>query len=399
VFLDEFNRTGPTQDIGDPWDSTNASGEWWLDTNTQPTDGGDNALFELTGTGEIFGPEVQQWDDGYSAKFDIIDELVGNVYRILFGAPEDTGRPGVPPLPGADCIIVEYEVGELTDPVTNTSALRIYTRADNVETLVREKYFPPQSVNGQNGRTLYGHWLNTNKDNTFCAWISDSAYPSRIITTGISPPGRYFGAANASGSDLLPIEIDNYELEKATWEDVNGERQPCFACTCVCYDYTADDPDTYPTPIDRKLYPGILSLRIAGQCCTPLPLWPCGDCPAAVDETLTLKFEDSIDDFVGYYGWVNREEFEMCGYPFQFRLECDATGILNLAIYYDAGSGWQQISYIESQSPTAGSIVLVFEEHTCTPIYTKWTLYLNSLSGFPCCLSCSTGSYTIEVFA
>ena len=50
-------------------------------------------------------------------------------------------------------------------------------------------------------------------------------------------------AANASGSEDLPIEIDDYELQVLERQGVDGEELPCFVCTCVCYDYEDDDED------------------------------------------------------------------------------------------------------------------------------------------------------------
>jgi hypothetical protein len=393
IFTDNFDRGGPTQTIGLPWDWANADGEWWIDASTQPKYPDDSALYEVTGTGEIIGPKAPEWDEGHGVSYDIIDEQVGNRYRIIFGAPEDPGRPGVPPLPGCDCIIAEYEVGELTTPPTATSAIRVYSRVGGVETLLKEKLIPPQAVNSQNGRRFYAWHINTHDDGTFCVWIGSSAYPSQVTLTGITPPGLYFGAANRS-KDELPIEIDDYTIDLATWETVNGERQPCFACICVCYDYEDDDPDANPTPIARALYPGVLHLRIVGECCTPIPVfWPCGTCPSAVDETIDLEYENDYPT-VGYNGWYNHTDLTICGYPFQFRIECDATGILTLGMYYKPylGAAWQEIVQ-------GAAITLELDSHTCEPIYEHWTLTLASLSGFPCCLSCSTGSYEIEIWA
>lgn len=396
VFRDRFDRGGPTQDIGHPWDDVNATGEWWIDASTQPKYPTDSALYEVTGEGEIFGPEAPEHDEGWSAAFDVIDELPGNRYRILFGAAEDVGRPDVPPLPGAECIIVEYEVGEYIDDDEDgqpeyTSCVRIYTRTNNVETLVKEKYIPPQATNVQNGRRVYGHYVNTNNDHTFCAWIGTSAYPSLISVVGLVPPGRWFGAANRS-KDQLPIEIDDYTIDVMTWENVGGDSLPCYQCTCVCYDYVDDDPANEIT--DRKLYPGVLQLRFYGRCCDPIPLlWPCGDCPAAVDVTIGLEFESDYPT-IGYNGWYNHVDLTVCGYPFQFRAECDSSGFLTLSIYYQpyVDAEWQLIVQ-------GGAISLEMLSHTCTPIHELWKLTLRSLSGFPCCLGCSTGEYYIEIFA
>lgn len=400
IFRDSFDRGGPTQDIGQPWDDANAQGEWWIDASTQPKYPNDSALYEVTGEGEIWGPLAREHEEGHSAAFDVIDEQPGNRYRIMFGAPEDVGRPDVPPLPGADCIIVEYEVGEYVDDDEDgqpefTSAIRIFRREDNVETLVKEKWIPPQAVNVQNGRRLYAHYVNTNNDQTFCAWIGSSVYPSLLTVVGLEPPGLYFGAGNRS-KDNLPIEIDDYTIEVMTWETVEGESMPCYACTCVCYDYVDDDPNN--EVIGRALYPGVLQLRIRGQCCEPL-YEPCDTsaCPGAVDETINLEFENDYPT-IGYNGWYNHTDFTMCGYPFQFRAECSATGLLTVSIYYKpyVGSDWQQI--VLNYSP-GFSNYMQLDYHSCVPIYEQWTLTLNSLSGFPCCLGCTKGSYTIEIFA
>lgn len=190
VFVDRFDRTGPTQTIGDPWDSANASGEWWLDNTS---------LYEVSGTGEIIGPRIPE-NNGYQASFEIIDELPHNVYRIIFGAPEDVGRPNVPPLPGCDAIIAEFYVGDY-DGAAEDSRIRIYWRTNGTEVLVAEKEFPCPAVNFQGGRKFTAHWINTHEDHLFCAWVSHSAYPSLVAVTGLTPPGRYFGAANASGSE------------------------------------------------------------------------------------------------------------------------------------------------------------------------------------------------------
>jgi hypothetical protein len=391
VFRDKFDRGGPTQDIGLPWDDVNATGEWWIDASTKPKYLGDSALYEVTGEGEIIGPDVQYNPDGYGAAFDTVDELPGNRYRIIFGAPEDPDRPGVPPLPGCDCLIAEYEVGELTWPVTYTSAVRIYVRANGVETLVKEKWIPPQATNLQNGRRFYAHWLNTHGDKTFCVYIGSSAYPSQVTITGYSPPGLYFGVANRS-KDQLPIEIDEYSLEIATWENVDGEDLPCYKCTCVCYDYVDDDPAK--ELIARSLYPGVLSVRIRGQCCTPF-MTPCDTsaCPGYVDETIAVEFENDYPS-VSYNGWYNHTAFTLCGYPFQFRVECDQSGMLTLSLYYQPypGAAWQEIVQ-------GGALSLTRLVHTCVPIYERWKLTLRSLSGFPCCLGCTTGEYDIEIFA
>jgi hypothetical protein len=396
VFFDRFDRGGPTQNIGSPWDDVNATGEWWIDYSTQPKYPNDSALYEVTGEGEIFGPEAPEHDEGWSAAFDVIDELPGNRYRILFGAPEDLGRPDVPPLPGADCIIAEYEVGEYIDDDEDgspefTSCVRIYTRFDHVETLVKEKWIPPQATNVQNGRRFYAHYVNTNNDHTFCAWIGSSAYPSLVSVVGLIPPGRWFGAANNS-LDQLPIEIDDYTIEIMTWENVEGESMPCYACTCVCYDYAGDDPNN--EVVGRALYPGVLQLRIRGQCCTPF-MTPCdtSSCPGAVDETINLEWESDYPT-LAFNGWVNHTEFLLCGYPFQFRAECGGTGFLTLSMWikWAPDDDW-------SMFVLGGAISLVRNYHTCVPIYESYTLTLNSLSGFPCCISCTRGEYTIEIFA
>ena len=376
VFYDEFNRTGPA--VGNNWDEVNANGTWGIT---------DNSLWETSGSGEILhGSRVQLNDDGYGVSYDIYDEVVGNVYRIIFGALTSHA--------GADCLIAEYEVGELTDPVTSTSAIRIYTRVSGVETLVAEKYIPPQAVDANGGRRFYAWYHNWYDEGTFCVWIGTSTYPSLLVTTGQTIQDRYFGAANATGGEV-PINIDNFEIELATYENVNGARQPCFWCTCRCYDYIDDDPEN--EKIDDKAYPGVLNLNIAGGCC--VPVYEGADttgCVDGVDEDIALEF-DADYPTVGSNQWVNHSDFTLCGYPFQFRLACDATGILVLFIYYKpfGGSPWQQISYVVP--PTYGAIVLTRTGHSCTPIMTTWTLTLNSLSGFPCCVGFSKGSFTITI--
>lgn len=403
VFYDRFDRPGPTQDIGTPWDWVNAQGEWWITESTQPKYPDDSALYEVTGTGEIIGPKIPE-NIGYQASYDVIDELPYNVYRIIFGAPEDVGRPGVPPLPGGECIIAEYEVGPYIDDDEDgqpdyTSCIRVYTRdAAGNETLIKEKYIPPQATNAQNGRRFYAHWINTHDDNTFCAWIGSSAYPSLVAVTGLTPPGRYFGAANASGSEDLPIEIDDYELQVLDREGVNAEELPCFACTCVCYDYEGDDPDN--EVIDRQLYPGILHLRFYGECCDPLyPECDTDPCVGPVDISIDLEFENDILEMIGFNGWHNHTDLTLCGYPFQFRAECDANGILVISMYYKpyVGAEWQQI--ITLPTPEGGSVNLDMLSHTCTPIAEVWQLTLKSLSGFPCCLGCTTGAFYIVITA
>lgn len=379
VFVDHFDRTGPTQLIGDPWDHVNATGEWWLDNTS---------LYEVAGTGEIIGPRIPE-NNGYQASFEIIDERPHNVYRIIFGAPEDVGRPLVPPLPGCDCIIAEFYVGDYV-ATGEWSRIRIYTRAAGVETLVAEKEFPAPSVNWQGGRKFTAHWINTHEDHLFCAFVSHSPYPSLVAVTGLTPPGRYFGAANASGSEELPIRIDDYELMTLTWETLDGELVPCFACTCVCFDYVDDDPEKEKT--DRKLYPGKLFLRIFGQCCDPLPIFcDLSACPDALDETIELLFTPDYP-YVAFNGWVNQDGRLLCGYPFQFRVECDSAGMLTFTMYYQAypGAEWAEIVQ-------GGAISLERLEHSCTPIYELWKLTLSSLSGFPCCLGCTTGEYYIEI--
>ena len=389
VFYDRFDRGGPTQVIGDPWDDVNATGEWWIDGSTQAKYPADSALYEVTGSGEIIGPSAPD-GQGWSASYDIIDELPHNVYRIIFGAAEDAGRPGLPPLPGADCIIAEFYIGDY-DATQEYSEIRIYTRSGGVETLVKKKAFPCPAVNFQNGRRFHAHWLNTHGDNTFCAWVSHSAYPSLVVATGVSPPGNYFGAANASGSADLPIEIDDYEIEKAAWETVDGEQVPCFACTCVCYDYPNDNYET--TPTDRALYPGVLTLRITGSCCEPF-MTPCDTtgCPST-DETIQLEYENDYP-MVGFNGWYNHVRFFLCGYEFQFRAECDATGFLTLSIYWkpvpDLGLDWAD--FVQG-----GAISLTRQSHSCTPIREDWKLVLRSLSGWPCCLGCTKGEYDIVI--
>ena len=62
VFYDRFDRGGPTQVIGDPWDDVNATGEWWIDGSTQAKYPADSALYEVTGSGEIIGfQEKARW--------------------------------------------------------------------------------------------------------------------------------------------------------------------------------------------------------------------------------------------------------------------------------------------------------------------------------------------------
>jgi hypothetical protein len=396
VFRDRFDRGGPRQDIGLSWDWVNANGEWWIDGSTQGKYAGDSALYEVTGDGEMWGPEAPENDDGYGVAFDVIDELPGNRYRIMFGAPEDPDRPNVPPLPGADCFIAEYEVGEYRDGDNDgqpdpTSAVRIFSRYNGVETLLKEKWLPPQATNEQNGRRFYAWYHNTHGDGTFCVHIGSSAYPSQVTVTGLSLSGRYNGVGNRS-DDQLPIEVDDYTIDIATWTTVEGEELPCYACLCVCYDYIDDDP-TKPL-VSRALFPGVFQLRISGRCCTPF-MTPCDtdDCPEALDETIGLEWEDDWPS-IGFNGWYNHSALELCGYPFQFRLECDQSGYLTLAMYYEPypGAGWQLVNQ-------GGSIDLVREEHTCVPMYQLWRLTLRSLSGFPCCIGCTQGEYEIEIWA
>jgi len=263
--------------------------------------------------------------------------------------------------------------------------------AVQVETLVAEKSLPPQAVNCQDGRRFYAHWVNTHGDNTFCVWLGSSAYPSLLAVTGLSPPGRYFGIANASGEEL-GIQVDDFQLDVLVYEQPSGYVKYCFGCTCVCYDYEDDDPEA--AVIDRQLYPGVLYLRIAGECCEPVyPGAPTTGCPAAVDETIALEFEADWPS-VGYNGWYNHADYELCGYPFQFRVECDGTGMLSLSMYYQPydGAEWELIIQ-------GGAITLERLTHTCTPIYELWRLTLASLSGFPCCLGLTKGKYDIEIFA
>lgn len=178
-----------------------------------------------------------------------------------------------------------------------------------------------------------------------------------------------------------------------TWETLDGELVPCFACTCVCFDYVDDDPTKAKT--DRKLYPGILLLRIYGQCCDPLPMFcDLSTCPDAIDQQFALFFSPDYP-YVGFNGWTNNGNEEgslLCGYPFEFRVTCDSDGILTFQMYYKPyyGAEFQEIVQ-------GGAITLELEEHSCTPIYERWKLTLMSLSGFPCCLGCTTGEYYIEI--
>lgn len=375
VFRDEFNRTGPA--VGNGWDELHATGVWGIY---------DTALLETSGTGEIIhGTEVRQWDDGYGCEYDIHDEAAGNVYRIIFGATSSEA--------GADCIIAEYEVGELTDPVTYTSAVRIYTRAGGVESLVAEKLIPPQAVDANGGRRFYAWYHNTYDDGSFCVWLGTSAYPSLMVETGLTPPGRYFGVANASGA--LPIEIDNFTIELATEAMVDGEMSLCFYCTCPCLKYTNDDPDSGEL-LERAMYPGVLNLNITGGCCEPL--FPGADttgCTDGVNEDIALEF-DADYPTVGFNQWVNHSDFVLCGRPFQFRVICDGEGRLSLTMYY-VPAGYEGPPPTWFPIPESGAVIITRDSHSCEPIEEVFTLTLMSLSGFPCCAPLSKGEFTITI--
>jgi hypothetical protein len=370
VFYDEFSRSGPA--VENDWDETNATGTWGIT---------DTSLWETSGTGEIIhSGRIQENQDGYGVSYDIYDEVAGNVYRIIFGAKASHA--------GADCLIAEYEVGETIDDDDDgqpdyTSAIRIYSRVSSVETLIAEKYIPPAAVDANGGRRFYAWLHNFYDEGTFCVWIGTSAYPSLLVTTGQTIQDRYFGAANATGAE--PINIDNFEIELATYENVNGARQPCFWCTCRCLKF--QDDNTLQELLDDQPFPGVLHLRIVGGCAY------------AVDETIDLEF-DADYPTVGANQWVNHSDFTLCGTPFQFRAECSGDGRLTLYMYYTPSGyppgTWFPLLYCDT-SPRCGSVSLMWISHTCTPIEEVYLLTLNSLNGFPCCGPMNTGSFTITL--
>lgn len=374
AFSDDFDRPGP--EVDNNWDEVNDTGEWGIYTNS---------LMEVTGTGEIIHwPAVREFHDGYGAEYDTHDEVAGNIYRIIFGALTSEA--------GADCLIAEYEVGELTNPVTYTSAVRIYTRASGVETLVNEKWIPPQATDASGGRRFYAWYHNTYDEGSFCVWLGTSAYPSLIFEYGMTPPGRYFGAANAS-LNTLSIEIDDYAVELASYEKVGAsDPEMCLSCTCPCYKYYNDDPLVGPQ-LERAIYPGVLSLNITGGCCEPIyPGAPTTGCTDGVNETVSLEFDPDYPT-VGSNQWVNHTDFTLCGRPFQFRVVCDGEGRLNLTMYY-VPDGYVDVWF---PIPEGGSIILTRISHSCTPIEEVYTLTLLSLSGFPCCGGQTQGSFTITI--
>lgn len=361
VFQDGFERTGPTEEIGGSWNWRDATGEWWLD---------EGSLWEVSGSGEILGPHAPA-ADGYQASYQIVDEQPHNKYQIIFGAVTDE--------PGADAIVAEFYVGDW-DGAAENSTITLYERKGGVYTPIASKDFPCPAVDGRGGRRFYV----ANTQGVVCAWVTHSAYPSHISGIHGGPPGRYFGAGNASGQ--LAIRIDDYEVQQLHYTDSAGQRSTCFACTCVCLEESETE--------GGSLFPGELQLRISGQCCTPF-MEPCdlGPCPGAVDDTLTLTFTQDYPS-AGMNSWYNHDPYTLCGYPFEFRLECDGSGSLSLGMYWEPypGSGWVEI-------PLSGAILLNHLSHSCSPIREVWQLLLRSLSGFPCCIGCTTGEYAIVVTA
>ena len=376
IFADDFDRGGPTQDIGQPWQWATSTGEWWIDGSTRPKTGNDSALFEVTGTGEMM-LDVQSSDEpgkeGQGISIQTIDEVAHATYRVLLCA--ETHEVG------CDCLIAEFWVGD--NSIYEDSEIRLYSRSGSVETLLDTKAFPCPTSNSQYGRTFYTRWIGDG-DNLFCAWVTHTAHPSQV-TVRTSAPGLYAGLANASGSGI-PIEIDDYQELALEQNDT-----PCIACVCVCYEHETWDDCEAPVTV-RALYPYSLTLTMKGQCCTPF-FTPCdlGGCPSALDLSIELTLhQDYPAD--GWQTWYNVEELEICGYPFEFRLVCDGCGRLALEICYEpyVGSGWVQI-------PLSGAIVLTRLGHTCSPIRDAWHLLLNSLSGFPCCVGCTRGEYEIVI--
>ena len=332
IWCDNFDGAGtvdypaPTTDLGPNW--TEQSGDWGLAISTEPKYSWDGALFEISGTGDVWS--ASRWfeaDGGFQVSFYTIDEIPYQRYKILLNLDKDTGV----------CTVCEWYTGsqqfnlpvdEWSDPAT----LSIYSSTTGPGSGVSIQYgSAPSTVQG--GNVFYARYV---KDGGLtCIGLTDyingdaTDFWPLLTTMGSGASGYYAGVANASGSQI-PIQIDDFCTYRLFTDSQHS--QMCFGCTCHC---TYEDEEQV---IRRVLYPAEITLEIEVWC-IPWDIYnpPVGcsggvqggapDGPPDKGQTAVLRWDEDL--YPNNPNWRSDElpcSLVEVGVPLSFRAALTCTG-------------------------------------------------------------------------
>ena len=283
------------------WDPQ--SGDWWWYVSPVPQYPGDGAIYEISGTGEIWC--LAGWDEesvrgdtqGFGVECHTVAELPMSVYRLLFLLDTDTG----------DCIIIEFCNGDGDAWPIVPGWFKCYKRTGGVETEIK-------SLVAAAGLPLEDPWLGRY---IWAKWIPDHGLCANVDFLGISimneppamcipadelggvPSGRKAGIANNSGSSI-PIAVDNFATYRMMYVDKDNETVGCFDCMCLCRGIP--DEKAY-------LFPLVIHGIIEGQCWHACPGPLCGQ--PCDDPYVVVEF-DLYRDEPCSLAWRSKEDIYLC---------------------------------------------------------------------------------------
>lgn len=366
-MLDTFDRESSTY-LGFLY--TEINGDWWVYSSSEPKYVGDGALYELSGNGKVslrvnFGPMLGGW----GVSFNTIDELPNQRYLVTLC--ETT--------PGGGGITGEYFTGD----ATNSVLAYVQIGGEKVE-------FSAIGCNSQYGRVVSVSYVENSQ--LACITVTHKAEHASAQASCVGKlDGKFFSIENASGTDgngdPIPIEVD--ELAYVRHENPEGPAgSVCFSCLCVC--------KNTPESTIEYAYPALMNVHVTGGCRTKDPVMPdcdLDDCPWDTDLDVQVvwdyKYPASLPGcWHGTYG--------DCGGTFELRLRCLLTGRLDLEVWWK-GPGDLNWNLLVSTNTPPGAYVFGISSHSCNPLKITYGLGVGTASGWPCCCSCTIGSYTYEV--